>query len=700
MQPQTNRINHLTIIIMKRITSFLLLLMVFSVSLHAQKRYDEIKFPKLNKFEKSKVEKFQLDNGITFYLVEDRELPLITLSITAAGGSIQGDPSKSGLAGITGQVMREGGSTNYPGDDLNVLLEDKAANMSSFFGFSNSGASMGLLAEDFDELLPVFIDFIKNPLFPEDKIELAKTQTKSGISRRNDNQGGIGSREFSKLIYGEDTPYTTQTEYATIDNITRDDLVDLHKSTFVGNNMLIGVIGDFKTKDMKKKLEEAFGSIPAGQKTNILYPEVNYEYTSSINFVDKSDVNQSFVTLGHLGGLRKDPDFPALQVMNQVLSGGFSGRLFQVVRTDLGLAYSVGGSYNSNVFYPGQFTITTMTKSETTAAAIDAIIGELKRIQDEPITEEELTNTKDQFLNSLIFRYDTKGKILAEQINNQILGLDENEFDRFVEAVKKVSIADVQRVAKKHLQPNNLQILVVGNKEEIGDQLAKYGPINEIDVTIPTPQVETTTAGGDAVQGKAWLKKMAEAVVQPGTSFERINVEGNQSLGALNLGITGFFDYVNEGMSLEIQAPQGTINLDIADGKGTQKLGAQEAPLPPATVKQQLDGNIRSSYIYMALRADELEAEYLGDEEIDGKSYALLQVKGEVAYTFVLDKETALPIERRSEQFNPQLGSQVTVVSTFADWKVVGGVAYAYTETASINGQTAGGTKLTSHSVE
>lgn len=348
-------------IIMKR-TLLFTLLMMFAVTAAAQKRYDEIKYPKLNEFKKADVEEFQLDNGIKFYLVEDKELPLIRVSATIRTGSLQDPAGKEGLASMTGALIREGGSENYPADKLNVLLEDKAAFMSTFIGQGSGSASMNILKEDFDELLPVFVDLVSNPLFPEDKIELSKTQRKSGISRRNDDQGSIANREFSKLIYGENSPLTRQIEYATLDAISREDIVAFHKEAFVGNNMTFGVIGDFDTKEMKRKLEKAFGSLPAGTENNLIYPEVNYSYPSTVNFINKSDVNQSYVLVGHIGGLRENPDYAKLQMMNQILGGGFAGRLFQTVRTDLGLAYAVGGGYGSNINYPGTFSLFVMTK--------------------------------------------------------------------------------------------------------------------------------------------------------------------------------------------------------------------------------------------------------------------------------------------------------------------------------------------------
>ncbi|HBX67801.1 MAG TPA: hypothetical protein DEG32_17255, partial [Balneolaceae bacterium] len=379
------------------------------------------------------VVEFNLDNGIKFLLVEDKELPLINIRVTVKTGGLLVPESKTGLAGMTGTVMREGGSENYPADELNKLLEDNAANISTFIGFGSGGATLNILKEDLEELLPVFVDILQNPAFPEDKIELAKTQTKSGISRRNDSQQQVAGREFQDLIYGENSVYARETEYATVDNITREDMIEFHKNAFVGSNITVGIVGDFNTAEMRQKLREAFGSLPTGSPTNLLYPEVDYNFPTTINLVDKPDVNQSYVTMGHIGGLRENPDYPAIQVMNQILGGGFSSRLFQEVRTNLGLAYSVGGGYGSNINYPGTFRLTTMTKSETTAEAIDAILKEVERLQNEPITQEELQQTKDQFLNSLVFRYDSKSQILNQRISNEYNGLSADAFDELVE---------------------------------------------------------------------------------------------------------------------------------------------------------------------------------------------------------------------------------------------------------------------------
>ncbi len=674
---------------MKR-TLLFTLLMMFAVTAAAQKRYDEIKYPKLNEFKKANVEEFQLDNGIKFYLVEDKELPLIRVSATIRTGSLQDPEGKEGLASMTGELMREGGSVNYPADKLNVLLEDKAAFMSTFIGQGSGSASMNILKEDFDELLPVFVDLVQNPLFPEDKIELSKTQRKSGISRRNDDQASIANREYSKLIYGENSPLTRQIEYATLDAISREDIVAFHKEAFVGNNMTFGVIGDFDTKEMKKKLEEAFGSLPAGTENNLIYPEINYSFPSTVNFINKSDVNQSYVLVGHIGGLRENPDYAKIQMMNQILGGGFAGRLFQTVRTDLGLAYAVGGGYGSNINYPGTFSLFVMTKSSTTAQAIDALIAEVEKMQTNPVTKKELEDARDRFLNSLVFRYDSKQKILNERISNEYNGLSKDAFDKYVEDLKKVTVSDIQQVAKEYLNPDKVQILVVGNAEEVGDQLQKYGNVNEIDITIPTPKSDKAEVTGDAAKGKEWLGKMADAVIEPRTNLETITtvstIDQATPSGTMSIKNTASISYTDYSIDATLETPQGSMKMMVENGAGKMIMMGQEQALPSAMTKPMVD-DVKNSYINVALNADKLNAEYLGMEQMNGENFIVLKVQSASTVTFLLDPATALPAFSKVSSFNPQMGKEVETITSYSDWKVTNGVAYAFAQETKTDGQ-------------
>jgi predicted Zn-dependent peptidase len=686
-------------ITMKRLSILCLLVFFVSSLATAQKSYDELEYPELNEFQKPEVETFTTDNGIKFFLVEDHELPLIDVRVNVRTGGVLAPNEKAGLASITGSVMRSGGTKNISADSLNRLLENRAASMETSIGFSSGGASMSVLKEDFDMLLPVFIKVLTNPGFPKQKIELAKNQNKTGISRRNDNTQQIGYREFDKLIYGENSKYARHTEYETINNISREDLVNFHKEHFVGNNMMVGVVGDFEASEMKKKLRNTFSEIPAGEETDLEFPEVDYQPKSSINFIEKSDVNQSFVLMGHLGGMRDNPDYAKVQVMNRVLSGGFSGRLMQVVRTEMGLAYSVFGQYGMNSFYPGTFYAGVMTKSSTTSEAIDAIKKQIERMQNEKITKKELRDTKDQILNSAVFQYDSYEQVLGQQMSYDYRGLPNDAFEQYIEGVKNTTIEDVQNVAQKYLNPDELEILVVGNKEQIGDQLQKYGDVNTIDISIPQPGgEEEKMVEGDAKKGQALLNEMADAVISPDTELNTLSLSGQAVLQGQKMPMTMTIDYP-DAIEQTISGPMGEVKLSYSGGSGTMKMGEQERPLPKASANA-LKSTLNRSFVSIALNAGEMNPQFLGTESVDGTTYNKVNVSVEGSnVTLLLDQETNYPDVIRYKQFNPQVGKQVTVENRHSNWTIVDGVAYPYTQVTLQDGQKASEVTYESHDV-
>lgn len=681
---------------MKRYISSFLLLFCFVVSVgFAQKPYDELTYPSLPTYKLPKVDQFKLRNGVKVYMLPDHELPLVNVHVIVRGGSFEDPANKSGMADLMASVMRDGGSKKYPADTLNKILEDKAARLNIGMDFASGSANLNVLREDLPGLLPVFVDVLKNPAFPDDKIALDKKQAKTVISRRNDNVQGIAGREFNRLIYGPNSVYGRLEEYQTINDITRADLQSLHDKAYVGQNLMVGVVGDFDTRSMKKMIQSAFGSFKKGSGTALDLPKVNYRYKPTINLIDKPDVNQSVVYLGHIGGFRKNPDYAALQVMNEILSGGFSGRLMKHVRTDLGLAYAVYGRYTSNVLYPGVFYTGVMTKSSTTAQAIDAIINEIKKLQQDGVTDKELQDTRDQFLNSLVFHYDSRSKILNEKMRNAYLGLPPDEFERYVENVKKVTTADVQRVAKKYLKPSDLQILVVGNASEIGDQLNKFGNVNKIDITIPEPKSagQESSVKGDSSKGRHWLDKMAGALIKTGTELKKITTKGevtqyNPQLpnGKISMHATTTIVFPDR-LRTEITTPGGTMVMTLADGKAARSMGGQTQPLP-SQVAELLEEGIHRNYLNLALNKDSLKTAYLGTVNMDGKKLVKLKIEASKPFTLLIDSDTGLPQYLRYSQFVPSEGN-VDVQMSYMDWKSENGVNFAMKQVTTQNGKKA-----------
>ena len=450
--------------------------------------YAKLKYPKLGDVRIPALTKVTLANGMRLFLMEDHELPLISISVRIRTGSVYEPAEKVGLASITGEVMRTGGTTAKTGDQLDEELESIAASVETGIGLNSGSASMSVLKQDLDTGLAVLADVLMNPAFRQDKIELAKMQYRSMISRRNDDVGEIAGREYSKLIYGPASVYARQEEYATIDAISRDDLMAFHKKFYGPNNAMLAVWGDFDAKQMIEKIENAFAGWPKVDLDLPKTPQVEYEFRKTVNVIAKDDVNQSNIYLGHIGGLMSDPDYFALIVMNRILGGGFTGRLFKNVRSREGLAYSVFGAYSANFEYPGEFYVGCQTKSESTVYAIRAMLKEVQKMQEAEVTDEELALAKDSFLNSFVFNFDSKGEIVNRLMTYEYFGYPEDFLQKTKESVEKVTKADVLRVARKHLKPDKVQILAVGRSQDFDQPLSELGPVNEIDITIPPPK--------------------------------------------------------------------------------------------------------------------------------------------------------------------------------------------------------------------
>ena len=447
---------------------------------HAPK--DKFIFGPLNPIKMPKVEKAELPNGLRLFLIEDPEYPTIDVWAMVRTGSVFEPLDKIGLAAITGQVLRTGGTATKTGDEIDRELETLAARVETSIGQTSGTLSVSCLKEDIDKVLAILADVLMNPAFRQDKIDLANLQQRTGIARRNDDIGGITRREFNRLIYGKDSPYARQPEYATIDAVTRDDIVAFYKSYFHPNNTWMAVWGDFKAKDMIAKIKTALGKWPKGKPSQAPWPAVAYQEKYSVNFIDKPDVNQSNVMLGHIGGLMSNPDYPALSVMNFILS---FERMFKKLRTDEGLAYSVWGSYGAGYVNPGVFSCGIQTKSQSTVYAIDLMLKELKRITEQEVTDEELAKAKDGYLNSYVFNFDSRSQIVNRMMMYAYFGYPLDFSEKVKQGVEKVGKSDVLRVAKKYLRPDKVQILVVGKKEDFDKPLSTLGEVNIVDISIP-----------------------------------------------------------------------------------------------------------------------------------------------------------------------------------------------------------------------
>jgi zinc protease len=448
--------------------------------------WKSIPIPQLPPFNPAQPKRIQLKNGAVIFLAEDHELPFIGGFIEMKGGSRDEPAAKAGLVELYGSTWRTSGTATQDGDKLDDILEAKAAKVETGGDIDSTSIEWNCLKQDQDQVFAIVLDLLQHPAFSEEKLKLAQQQMATGIVRRNDSASEIAGREAARLVYGPASPYGRQPEIATMMSVTVADLKAWHERTVNPNNMIIGVSGDFDSAAMEKTLRAAFDTLPEGKP--IVEPKESFSGPKpGVYFVDKNDVNQSNIRIVGLGTERSNPDYYALSVMNEIFSGGFGSRLFQDVRTKRGLAYAVGGAYGASYDHPGQFYVGASTKSATTVAATQAILDEINDLKTQPFTEEELKRAKDQVLNSFIFQYDSVDKVLNEQAKLEFYGYPLDYLDKYRAAVEKVTTADLDRVAKKYIDPSKLAILVVGNSSEFGTPLSTLGPVQPIDITIPMP---------------------------------------------------------------------------------------------------------------------------------------------------------------------------------------------------------------------
>jgi zinc protease len=447
--------------------------------------WKQVVIPPLHEFHPVQPRRIELPNGLVLFLQEDHELPLIRGSARIRGGSREEPADKVGLVQIYGQVWRTGGTQNQTGDQLDDFLEARAAKVETSGGVDSTFVSLDCLKENFDEVFKVFVDLLREPEFREDKIVLAKNQVNTSIARRNDDIFEIAGREATKLVYGANSPYARVPEYATGGAVSRDDLVNWHRAYVHPNNIILGVVGDFDSKMMEAKLRQAFESWPRGpaaKKAESAFqgPKPGYY------FVAKDDVTESAIRMVHLGTTRDNPDFYALEVLNQAFGGGFSSRLFANIRSKRGLAYYVFGGVGAAYDHPGIFQVAMGTKNGTTATSLDALYAELDAIQQNPPSADELKKAKDGLLNSFVFRFDSKAKVLRERMAYEFYSYPADFLERYRAGIEKVTQEDVARVARRHMHKDRLAVLVVGKASDFDRPLSSFGPVTDVDITIPT----------------------------------------------------------------------------------------------------------------------------------------------------------------------------------------------------------------------
>jgi len=660
------------------ITVLLSLSLLFANS-ETEERFG-IKFSPLSPISLPEISEVQLKNGMTLMLSENHDFPTISISVLVRGGTYYEPEDKIGMVDIATELLRSGGTKSYSVDKLNNLLENNAIDLSTNAGLHSSVINMNFLADDIDLALEVLNEVLRYPQFSEESIEREKRGYTAEIARRNDEISSITSREYMKLVFGKDHPYARTYEYHTLANIEREDLISYHQRFFKPNNVILSVVGDFKTKTLKKKIEKTFGKWQKDKSFTTEEVVFDVEYRPSVNLIDLEDAQQAWIAIGHITEMtQRDSDYVPMLVLNSVLGAPFSGRIFNRIRNQQGLAYAPTAYYSVFYDFPGVFYLMSQTRNDKTATAIKALIEEVRILQNEYITEEELSYAKESFLNSFVFNYTTTDQIVRRQMSYKYWNYPSDFLEQVRRMVDKVTVEDIHRVAKEYLYPDKFVILVAGNSEEFDYPLDTLGEVNEIDIDIPRPERGRTEPTQMSMEiGREifnqYLTRMGDVGKVNNIYLEGKSIEyrGSES-SSVELKI---FIELPDKIKQSISTPNGDLSMVYNSGKTAMLIPGNKRMELPREFTADLVSNLYSNPIFLANSPEDEYFIYLVEEkQIEDKSFYILAFSdGYDQYLLFIDSETMLPYQSVQERID--MSGEIVIYNVFESYQNVDGIEY------------------------
>jgi len=644
------------------------------------KPIDQLKYPGLHEFKLPDIEKAQTENGIKLRLIKTEKLPVINLTIFIKGGDVYDPSAKLGLAGITAQLLRIGGTRELKGDEVDLFLDSNGISININSQNDFYSISLDCLDEKLDQAVSILAKILMEPAFADEKLEELKTQAASGISRRNDEPLPISHREFNKLIYGENSPFAPVLEYEHLDNIAKADVIENYKKFFAPDNMLVGVTGPMGIDKIKSIFEKYFGNW--NQKAEIPpYPQVQEQALDfKVGFAEKSTLTQSYLALGHLGVKENFDEKAKIMVFNSIFSQSWDARLFNRVRTKMGLTYDIGGGIVTENLFPGKTYFYTYTKSQSTIAAIKAIFDEINIIREAKVTEKELASAKDSFANSFIFKYSSPERILYQELNREFYNLMEGYSEKLLENIKKVTAEDVLEVAQKYLHPDRMVIFILGKEQDLDGKLEDLGKVKKIDISIKPAALKEKIPEATPEALAKGSQVFAELVGKKYGGFKTIKsleIVGDMKMSmmgqTMDMGIKTVSLYPDK-MFVEVSVMGMKIPTIINGKKGVSRVMGQEKILSEEDIAKQKFSDLYDIFHSGA----KYKIQYLWEKAIDGKQYHVLYIFNDQKnwVKVFVNKETGLmEIEEKVADAPGMTGVSRTVNS---DFKVVEGIPFAF----------------------
>jgi zinc protease len=474
----------------------------------------DLKFPPLRAVQPPNLVSATLPNGMKISLLEDHDLPTIHGVALVRAGSLLDPPEKIGLAALTGTLLRSGGTAAKTPDQMDNMLETMAASIDSGADESSIRAGFAALKENAGAVLGLLRETLAQPEFRQDKLDVLRAQMRAAIAQRNDDATRLVHREFASAIYGRDNPYGWVSQYANVDRISRNDVRAFYRRYFFPANVTLALWGDFEAASMKAAIEKEFAGWNEAAQPAPVFPQVKDAPAPGVYLAEIKDTGNAYFAIGHLDGRIDDKDLPALQIMSTILGNGPRGRLAEKARAKTGAPHEIRASWIAAHDHPGLFEISGSTRGVGAVDVIKVIQGEIERIRTTEVTEEELRDAREGLLNATVFAFDTKAKLITRSVTLDYFGYPKDYVQQYQKALQAVTRADVLRVAKQHIAPAKLTIVVAVNPQMLGEPLSSLGgTVSTIDLTIPEARAEAVeTTDASRAEGKLLLQKAQAAM--------------------------------------------------------------------------------------------------------------------------------------------------------------------------------------------
>lgn len=658
---------------MKKILFFVCLLLTIGV---AQAQLDRSKAPKPAPAREIKIgesQSFTLKNGLQVFVVENHKLPRIQFSLQLKNDPIyQGE--KEGYVSMAGTLIGTGTTTRSK-----AQLDEETDFIGANLNTNSGGIFASSLSKHSAKLLDLMTDVLYNPSFAPAELEKLKTQTISGIAAGKDDPNAIAGNVTNALVYGKQHPYGLFTTEKSVGSITMEDIKGYYNTYFKPNNAYLIIVGDIDLKTAKNLTEKYFSKWTTGEVKNPTYQQPKEPAKTYVALVDRPASVQSVINISYAVDLKPGPpDAIPARVLNQILGGGSSGRLYRNLREKHGYTYGAYSSLNTDKLV-GNFNGSASVRNEVTDSSVLEFMAELKRIVNQQVTEAELIEAKAEIAGSFGRSLESPQTLANFALNTVRYNLPKDYYANYLKAVEAVTLADVQAAAKKFIRPENAHIVIVGKAADVADKLKQFGEVKYFDINGDgyTPsKVSALPAGltaekviADYITAIGGEKKISE-LKSTKTTFKG-TIQGTE------ITVVSLQKSPNK-LVMDMMVQGNVMSKQISDGKNVSATQMNQ-PVPMDASAKELELFEAAIIPEINITAFKIKTTLKGIENVDGKEAYVVEyvLPAGGKTTAYFDRESGLKVQTSKEAEGPQ--GKMSVPTKFENFKEVNGVKLPHT---------------------